>query len=108
MDGRATGLVINTWQLDEAVERQQEQRRVEDGQEAHEGQRPAEGCRVSREARIAQAKDDEVGTCIDTCFKFVVPSSDPVPGHAARGQSTQDLGDGTCTTQYLGGKRYKT
>ena len=39
----------------------------------------------SREARIAQAKDDEVGTCIDTCFKFVLPSSDPVPGHAARG-----------------------
>ena len=63
---------------------------------------------VSRESRIAQAKDDEVGTCIDTCFKFVVPSSDPVPGHAARGQSTQDLGDGTCTTQYLCGKRYKT
>ena len=76
------------------MERQLEQRRVEDGQEAHEGQGPTEGCwkthilpdeSAIREANIAQAKDDEVGTCIDTCFKFVVPSSDPVPGHTARG-----------------------
>ena len=38
----------------------------------------------SREPRIAQAMDDEAGMCINKCFKFV-PSSDPVPGHAARG-----------------------
>ena len=41
----------------------------------------------NREARIAQAMNDEAGMCTGKCFKFVpfVPSSDPVPGHAARG-----------------------
>ena len=36
---------ISTWQLDEAMERQLEQRRVEDRQKAHEGQISAERCR---------------------------------------------------------------
>ena len=41
----------------------------------------------NREARIAQAMNDEAGKCTGRCFKFVpfVPTSDPVPGHAARG-----------------------
>ena len=41
----------------------------------------------NREARIAQAMNDEAGMCTGKCFKFVpfVPSRDPVPGHAARG-----------------------
>ena len=41
----------------------------------------------NREARIAQAMNDEAAMCTGKCFKFVpfVPSSDPVPGHAARG-----------------------
>ena len=42
----------------------------------------------NREARIAQAMNDEGGMCNGKCFKFVpfVPSSDPVPGHTARGE----------------------
>ena len=41
----------------------------------------------NREARIAQAMNDEAGKCTGRCCKFVpfVPSSDPVPGPAARG-----------------------
>ena len=39
---------------------------------------------LNREARIAQATDDEAGMCTGKCFKFV-PLSDPVPGHATRG-----------------------
>ena len=39
---------ISTWQFDEAVERQLEQRRVEDRQEAHEGQRSAERFRETQ------------------------------------------------------------
>ena len=40
----------------------------------------------NREARIAQAMNDEAGKCTDRCFKFVpfVPF-ELVPGHAARG-----------------------
>ena len=38
----------------------------------------------NREARIAQSMYDEAGMCTGRCFKFVL-SSDPVPGHAARG-----------------------
>ena len=43
--------------------------------------------RYIREARTAQAMNDEAGMCTGKCFKFVpfVPSSVPVPGHAARG-----------------------
>ena len=40
----------------------------------------------NREARIAQAIDDEAGMCTGKCFNFV-PLSDPDPGHAARGSN---------------------
>ena len=48
----------------------------------------------NREARTAQAMNDEAGMCTGKCFKFVpfVPSSDPVPGHVARGVIDPGLG----------------
>ena len=48
----------------------------------------------NREARIAQAINDEAGKCTGKCFKFVhfVPSSDPVPGHVASGAIDPGLG----------------
>ena len=48
----------------------------------------------NREARIAQAINNEAGKCTGRCFKFVpfVPSSDLVPGHAARGVIDPVLG----------------
>ena len=38
----------------------------------------------SREARLAQAMDDEADVCTGKCFKLV-PLGDLVPGHDARG-----------------------
>ena len=74
----------------------------------------------NREARIAQAMSDEAGMCNGKCFKFIpfVPSSNPVPGHTARGVTgpvpgrLKDLHDPvlgderltTCMTQSLGDK----
>ena len=70
---------LNAWQLNEAVECQPK----------GAGKRASFRTRApfNREVRIAQAVDDETGLCVGRCFKFVsfVPSSDPVPAHAARG-----------------------
>ena len=68
----------------------------------------------NREARIAQAMNDEAGKCLGRCFKFVpfVPSSDPVPGHAARGGNRPSAwaieGHDIRTTQCLGDERLTT